>query len=171
MVDSTGPTLNIASSLLMPSLLTAFSKNLLNVFATFVSFERSLFTLSNQWYFSLSHNFTTQKWLNGSPKKLGFILHLSYTTKSSIIDQTNGTRTFPKLFINICAFVSTAQKMNFSIKNFFSRYDQILSFQRIWSHLLKKSLMENFIFLRSVKSTLPFFWCCERYTVLSTLSC
>ena len=40
----------------------------------------------------------------------------------------------------------TAQKMKFSIKNFFSKYDQIRSFLWIWSHLLKKSLMENFIF-------------------------
>ena len=40
----------------------------------------------------------------------------------------------------------TAQKLKFSIKDFFSKCDQIGSFQRIWSHLLKKSLMENFIF-------------------------
>ena len=40
----------------------------------------------------------------------------------------------------------TAQKMKFSIKDFFSKCDQIRSFQRIWSHLLKKLLMENFIF-------------------------
>ena len=38
------------------------------------------------------------------------------------------------------------KKMKFSIKDFFSRCDQIGSFQQIWSHLLKKSLMENFIF-------------------------
>ena len=36
--------------------------------------------------------------------------------------------------------------MKFSIKDFFSKYDQIRSFLRIWSHLLKKSLMENLIF-------------------------
>ena len=36
--------------------------------------------------------------------------------------------------------------MKFSIKDFFSQCDQIRSFLRIWSHLLKKSLMENFIF-------------------------
>ena len=41
---------------------------------------------------------------------------------------------------------STTQKMKFSIKDFFSKCDQILSFLRIWSHLLKKSLMENLIF-------------------------
>ena len=40
----------------------------------------------------------------------------------------------------------TAQKMKFSIKDFFSKSDQIRSFLRIWSHLLKISLMENFIF-------------------------
>ena len=40
----------------------------------------------------------------------------------------------------------TAQKMKFSIKDFFSKCYQIRSFLRIWSHLLKKSLIENFIF-------------------------
>ena len=40
----------------------------------------------------------------------------------------------------------TAEKMKFSIKNFFSKYDQIRWKLRIWSHLRKKSLMENFIF-------------------------
>ena len=36
--------------------------------------------------------------------------------------------------------------MKFSIKNFSSKYDQIRSFLRIWSHLLEKFLMEDFIF-------------------------
>ena len=36
--------------------------------------------------------------------------------------------------------------MKFSGKDFFSKCDQIRSFLQIWSHLLKKSLMENFIF-------------------------
>ena len=40
----------------------------------------------------------------------------------------------------------TAQNMKFSIDDFFSKCDQIRSFLRIGSHLLKKSLMENFIF-------------------------
>ena len=40
----------------------------------------------------------------------------------------------------------TAQKMKFPIKNFFSKQDQIRRKLRIWSHLLKKSLTENFIF-------------------------
>ena len=40
----------------------------------------------------------------------------------------------------------TAQKMKFSIKDFLSKWEQIRSFLWIWSHLLKKSLKENFIF-------------------------
>ena len=41
---------------------------------------------------------------------------------------------------------NTSQKMKFPIKDFFSKCDQIRKKLRIWSHLLKKSLMENFIF-------------------------
>ena len=41
---------------------------------------------------------------------------------------------------------TTAQKMKFPIKDFFSKYDQI--FRKLWnsSHLLKKFFMETFIF-------------------------
>ena len=47
--------------------------------------------------------------------------------------------------LQICELYSkiniyTAQKMKFSIKDFFRKL-------RIWSHLLKKSLMENSIFV------------------------
>ena len=37
-------------------------------------------------------------------------------------------------------------KMRFTIKDFFSKCGQIRSFLRIWSHLLKTSLVENFLF-------------------------
>ena len=47
---------------------------------------------------------------------------------------------------NLHLVSSTAQKMKFSIKDFFSKCDQIRSFLQISSHLLKKSLMENFSF-------------------------
>ena len=43
----------------------------------------------------------------------------------------------------------TAQKIKFSIKDFFSKCEKIFSFLRIWSHLLQKSLMEHFIFFCS----------------------
>ena len=36
--------------------------------------------------------------------------------------------------------------MKFSIKDFFSKYDQIRRKLWIWLHLLNKSLLENFIF-------------------------
>ena len=41
---------------------------------------------------------------------------------------------------------NTEQKMKFSIKDFFSKCDQIHRKLQIWSYLLKKSLMESFIF-------------------------
>ena len=37
----------------------------------------------------------------------------------------------------------TAEKMKFSITDFFSKCDQIRSTLRILSHVLKKTLMEN----------------------------
>ena len=41
---------------------------------------------------------------------------------------------------------STAQKMKFSIRGLFSKCDQFHRKLQTWSHLLKKFLMENFIF-------------------------
>ena len=41
---------------------------------------------------------------------------------------------------------SLKPKNEVSIKDFFSKCDQICRKLRIWSHLLKKSLMKNFIF-------------------------
>ena len=44
----------------------------------------------------------------------------------------------------------TGQKKKFSIKDFFSKCDQIHRKLRIWPYLLKKFLIENLIFLCSV---------------------
>ena len=44
------------------------------------------------------------------------------------------------------SFKVIAQKMKFSIKGIFSKCDQIHRKLQIWSLLLKKSLMEKFIF-------------------------
>ena len=38
------------------------------------------------------------------------------------------------------------KKQKFSIRDFFSKCDQILRKLRIWSHLLKKPVIENFAF-------------------------
>ena len=51
-------------------------------------------------------------------------------------------------------FSNTAQKIKFSIKDFFSKCNQMHSFLRIWSHLLKKFRVENFIFSCSVNQEL-----------------
>ena len=42
----------------------------------------------------------------------------------------------------------TAQKMKFSIKDFFSKCVHIRRKLWIWSHLMKKSLMENLFFVQ-----------------------
>ena len=41
--------------------------------------------------------------------------------------------------------------MKFSIKDFFSKYEQVHSLQLIWLHLLEQSLKENFIFFMLCK--------------------
>ena len=46
--------------------------------------------------------------------------------------------------------------MEFSIKDFLSTFDQISRKLWIWSHLMKKSLMENFIFCAMLKAFLNF---------------
>ena len=43
-------------------------------------------------------------------------------------------------------FRHITQKMKFSIKDFFSKCQQIPRKLRVWSHLLNKSFIENFIF-------------------------
>ena len=51
---------------------------------------------------------------------------------------------------SVRVFFTLYKKMKFSIKDLFSKCDQIRSFLRIWSHLLNKSFIENFFFLCSV---------------------
>ena len=61
----------------------------------------------------------------------------------------------------------TAQKIRFSIKDFFSECDQILRKLRIWSHVLEKSLMENFIFYADIK---PNSWSCRFATLFKKIN-
>ena len=59
----------------------------------------------------------------------------------------------PEWLLSIMEIVSiTAQKMKFSITYIFSKCDQIRRKLRIWSHVLKKSIMKNFNFLCSACS-------------------
>ena len=50
--------------------------------------------------------------------------------------------------------------MKFSSTDFFSKCDQVRRKLQIWSHLLKKSVMENFFFVHCFRKTLekiPYF--------------
>ena len=49
-------------------------------------------------------------------------------------------------FFETVTLATTTEKMKFPIKDFFSKCDQIRRKLRIWLHLLKESLTENFIF-------------------------
>ena len=46
----------------------------------------------------------------------------------------------------LTACVTAHKKMKFFVKDFLGKCDQVLRKLRIWSHLLKKSLMKNFMF-------------------------
>ena len=48
--------------------------------------------------------------------------------------------------LHVSKWYDHCRKMKFSLKDFFSKCYQIRSLLHIWSHSLKKSLMENFIF-------------------------
>ena len=63
-----------------------------------------------------------------------------------LVELTCTNFTFLFSFLIILWKHVTAQKLKFSIKDFYSKCDQIRRKLRIWSHLLKKSLMKNFIF-------------------------
>ena len=65
-----------------------------------------------------------------------------FMVKNVLIDSRGLVNIY--LFVQFCS--CTAQKLKFPIKDFFSKCDQTRCFLRIWSHLLNKSLMENFIF-------------------------
>ena len=49
------------------------------------------------------------------------------------------------LMLEELLMTTVQKKMKFSIKDFFSKYGQVRKKLRILSHLLKKSLMEDFI--------------------------
>ena len=61
----------------------------------------------------------------------------------------NFIRSFYFVILSVNGHISTnntAQKMKFSLMDFLSKCDQIRRKLRIWSYLLKKLLMVNFIF-------------------------
>ena len=64
----------------------------------------------------------------------------------NIINLSRHEEVYLYLFMTCKLFI--LQKIKFSIKDFVSKSEQIRSFLRIWSYLLKKTLMENFLFMQ-----------------------
>ena len=64
-----------------------------------------------------------------------YIVHIIYSTKKNVGFESRYDLS------NVIA-----QNIKFSIKDFFSKCDQIPRKLRIWSHLLKKSLMKTSFF-------------------------
>ena len=71
-----------------------------------------------------------------------------YVKKKFQFQKTCGARSSQstEIFQQLCFRTPTVQKMKFSIKDFFSKSDQIRRILRVWSHLLKKSILKDFIF-------------------------
>ena len=82
-----------------------------------------------------------------------FLLCTSRSTFNFVVN----LKVINEFWITKTAFY-TAQKIKFFIKNFFSKCDEIGSFLQIWSHLPKKSLMENFIFCAMLLTYMSLKW-------------
>ena len=78
--------------------------------------------------------------------RLHFLLNYSLIYMSRLYVNCSPWKRFIVWFASCQEATATVQKMKFFIKNFCSKCDQICRKLRIWSHLLKISLMENFIF-------------------------
>ena len=78
--------------------------------------------------------------------KLLFSTIKLHSVTSNQISTYRKLNLYLKSTIHLVVLPFTAQKMKFSIKDLFSICDQIHRKPRIWSHLLKKALMEKFIF-------------------------
>ena len=94
--------------------------------------------------------------------KVTFDRFKSYSAKCSICYKTNilnvhesALTSHMKSKKHCERHYNTAQNMKFSIKDFFSKCGQIRRKLRIWSHLLKKCLMEKLHFLCSVCFWIP----------------
>ena len=82
-------------------------------------------------------------WNTIDPHKIGFLTYLISFSKKVSLKQKNFN--FFKTFWSI-KFV--AHEIQFFIKDFFRKYDQIHRQMQIWSHLLKNSLIEKFLFVQ-----------------------
>ena len=111
--------------------------------------RRDIFRDTHIWCFSrqntaIQHSSLIMTWLRYTMKNWSR-LHLNHYGLWTIFASNIVSEIL--IFIQSLPFLkNTAQKIKFCITDFFSKWDQIRSFLRIWSHLLKKSVMANFIF-------------------------
>ena len=87
-----------------------------------------------------------------------YVIYIARSIKSENVKATESLLMKMPAKISSITRYYTTQKIKFSIKDFFSKCDQIRSFLRIWSHLLKKSFMKNFIFcavLTTIQGSFP----------------
>ena len=123
-----------------------------------------LSSLVCKWYFEQSIcNFSLAKRNYSKVLRSAFLTGQSCLLKSfvrnlilMILLSAFSSRTYLK---HDTVYTTPAQKLKFSIKDFFCKCDQIRSKLRIRSHLLKKLLMENFIFcVVKLVTCLILFW-------------
>ena len=122
-----------------------------------MSYIKLAFSQKKAWCFigDLFTGFFLWIWQDSNCKNHAWIIYVNKILSDECIS-TNwpGTRICGQerlfgtvIFNHVLMFTKrAAQRMKFSIKNFFSKCDQIRRKLRIWSHLLKKFLMENLSF-------------------------
>ena len=109
------------------------------------------------------------RWYNLWSRFMINLIYINYTTihfsykflgTSSTINKSKFNFQRSKLYhlqLNLLVnpLLVTLQKRKLSIKDFFSKWDQLRRKLRIWLHLLKKFLMENLIFCAVGDCTFP----------------
>ena len=87
-------------------------------------------------------NFQSKSFKIHNSQQMYFFIYLAVVVKLEIALEPMQINKYNEAF----AKANTAQKIKFFTRDFSSKCDQIRRKLRIWSHLLEKSLMENFIF-------------------------
>ena len=112
-------------------------------FVIFFSSRHSLMSFTKKW---LLIHINSYQWIEKRSKIAVWLYVIIHFCTQFKIHSNWWHYSLLDVFLLLLTVKYTAQKMKFSIKSFFVKCYQIRSFLQIWSHLLKKSLMENFIF-------------------------
>ena len=125
---------------------------MLNFMYSFFMFDFTYILFRSEWYFLFNcytccNCYTCRKsprWFKGTSKVVGTMIQGNFQVIFTVMMHFELIIFFTTLWrLILFGWTNTTQKMKFFIKDFFSKCNL-----RIWSHLLKKSLM---VFLCSVK--------------------